>query len=107
MTPTQEKSTFSTELPSTTPFAHRVRAYYYSPSAMARRRSCRKSISPEGFEAALRRFEELCRSHRSSPFRQWMITLFEAGRLNQYRLRTSRGGEVCAYSDQAGRRVNF
>ena len=70
--------------PSTTPFAKRVRAYYYSPSAVARRRSCRKSVSPEGFEAALLRFEELC---RQSPIGKLMRELHALGRLDGFKLR--------------------
>ena len=75
---------------STLSFNDRVRAYYNSPTAkrMAQERAKRfgsrnKTISPEGLEAAIRRFESLGQSKRPSLMRE----LFEMGRLNGFKVR--------------------
>ena len=77
--------------PSRTPFANRVRAYCNSPTAkrMAQERAKRfglhyKTISPEGLEAAIRRFESLMESKRPS----LMHELFEMGYLNGFKVRS-------------------
>ena len=89
MTPEQEKATFSSPDWSSPCQGLRLREAYWRAKG---RPPARRRVSPEAIEAALHRFKQFCRSHRHQPaLGELMRQLFEAGRLDQYKLRITSG----------------
>ena len=80
-------STLSAYQRSTPHLAFIDRCHRYYLRAESRRTPRRKQLSLEAIEASLLRFEQLCRTNRPSPLKELMTYLFEAGHLDQYKLR--------------------